>query len=381
MITDTAIIATAVAVADEHDLRLQGEVLVDASGDPWSVAELAREVSARLGYSETQERAADGKFGSGGGSTGTGPNEKTAEIAAIQVLGAPVASMQHLSPELQAKVTANVTKNISDPPEAGRDRMAGYMERAQGTPAWEEGANWYQHEHDRAQAIADLHGARVEDVAGALAVMSPGTSWETEQPIVAGMLMMDKGVVQMSDGKLAECNARLEKMGLPTVENGTPYASLPVRDATVVMHSQYNENNTDPSLSWGVKYSFSQYERGLDILRNDNVDQAVNGPKVREFYNNLASPQLGDHVTIDVDMMRAASGNPQLENNSKITGVPSVSVTTVDQATGAKVTEKSAIGPIPLLADQVRDIATEYGVTPQQAQAIIWTQWKLENGV
>lgn len=71
MTTDTEILECAVSLAAERGLTFLGSMVIDADGDPWSMTELALEVAARLGYSDTQERDDHGRFGLGGGGTTT----------------------------------------------------------------------------------------------------------------------------------------------------------------------------------------------------------------------------------------------------------------------------------------------------------------------
>jgi hypothetical protein len=87
----------------------------------------------------------------------------------------------------------------------------------------------------------------------------------------------------------------------------------------------------------------------------------MKGVKVREFYNNITNPMVDDHVTIDVMMMQIAANDTRVQNETRITGSPSI--------------DGNALGPSPFLADEVRRIAEANGVLAQQAQAVMWVQW------
>jgi hypothetical protein len=87
----------------------------------------------------------------------------------------------------------------------------------------------------------------------------------------------------------------------------------------------------------------------------------MNGVKVREFYNNITNPEVDDHVTIDVMMMRIAADNPKIQNDTRVTSAPSVA--------------SVALGPSPFLADEVRRIADRENMTANDVQAMMWVQW------
>ncbi|HVJ75067.1 MAG TPA: hypothetical protein VNB03_13680, partial [Casimicrobiaceae bacterium] len=48
--TDLPILAAAYEAASDLGLRLDGEVLIDAAGEPWTMHEFSAVVAARLGY-------------------------------------------------------------------------------------------------------------------------------------------------------------------------------------------------------------------------------------------------------------------------------------------------------------------------------------------
>jgi hypothetical protein len=337
--------------------------------------------SARRAYAEGQARDAFGRF-----------DEMVDLVDPVTgAIDAERATMSAFPEKTQAKILNAVTTRISDPPEAIHDRYAALLDAAKGTPVWEQGMRWYDDAHADASGLANAHEVPLENIAGGLAAMSPGTFWAIEVPIADAMLEMDKGTVNVLDVDVL--NAKLERLGASPVENGMPYASLDPRTAAITMQTEYQSSDPRAATApWGVGYSWDNFSKALDIFRNDEVDERLNGVKVRSFYNNISDPADPDSITIDVKMVQAAADPARNEaardeaapamqervkgiaNDSTTMGVPMAS-RTVHNEDGTKTVLKTTIGPVPYLSDVLRDLATEYSITPQQAQAIVWTQW------
>ena len=80
--TDLPILAAAYEAASDLGLRLDGEVLIDAAGEPWTMHEFSAVVAARLGYNPDQPRADNGQFGEGSGGGGSSTPEHVSEVVA-----------------------------------------------------------------------------------------------------------------------------------------------------------------------------------------------------------------------------------------------------------------------------------------------------------
>jgi hypothetical protein len=104
------------------------------------------------------------------------------------------------------------------------------------------------------------------------------------------------------------------------------------------------------------------FAKAIEISRgkNPNNPEVLSGSKVRSFWDNIVNPGTSRSVTIDTHMLRAMLNKPNM-------------------------TEKQAQhlisgpGRYEVLAQSVRVAARKAGVTPNQLQAIVWTQWRDEH--
>jgi hypothetical protein len=344
----------------------------------WHFDEMPMQAAAWLAYSPDQARDELGRFGEGT-SAGDAPlieaHAKTAELVTLGTLP------QKVHDAVMGKITGPVPPEkpadgwpggkVPQPPEGQswglgttpeevRANYEAMFERGMANPeSREEGMAWYDKTHDEAAALGEQYGYDMEQTAGTLAAMSAGTRWETEMPIMETMMQMDAKELDFSADRLEVVNAKLEKMGEEPVSNGMPIREMSSAQAIQVM---FNEHMTNGPGGWGAQYSFNQYERALDMLRGDSVPVSdLNGIKVREFYNNISNPGVEDHVTIDVMMMRIASGNNDVFNDTRITSAPSYKTV--------------GLGPTPFLADEVRRIADAHSMTANDVQAVMWVQY------
>lgn len=335
---------------------------------------------------------------------------------------AEILTLKDLTPKEQAKVMAKVTgpippvkpeggwpkdangdKIVPQPPEGKewgidatpeevRENYEAIFARGMADPENREaGVNWYENTRDQAQELADRYGYDLTEAATAIAAMSAGTRWETEFPILETMMRMDGTELNVSPERLEAINIKLtgldangervlnaegkpmKGLGEDPVSNGMNLSDMNSAQAIQVMfneHMQRDANGNaiadptriyDTSGGWGARYSYNQYERALDAIRGDMPPQEMNGVKVREFYNNITNPEVDGHVTIDVMMMQIAANDIRVQNETRITGAPSI--------------DSVALGPSPFLADEVRRIAEREGMTANDVQAVMWVQW------
>lgn len=141
-------------------------------------------------------------------------------------------------------------------------------------------------------------------------------------------------------------------------------------------------NTGDPEgLQWG---SLNSVGNALSVLRDDslgNISRNLGGAhKVRNFYNNIISPDAGHDITIDTHAASAGLLRPL-----------GSSAPEVSYALGSGV-KKSARGPegpdqwpttpnsdpaglkgiYPLYAEAYRRLADELGILPRQLQSVTW---------
>jgi len=278
------------------------------------------------------------------------------------------ATMSAFSKEIQDKISSNLEKKFGVTAAQGKANIEALLDRAKGTAVWAAGSQWYQKANDDATEIAAQFGLSEETIVGAFAAISPGKYWDEEEVEVRAMAeyVGSDQPLNLSDDRMELLNAQLEAIG-ERAENGTKFSEFSDRGAVFAMRQQYLD---DGGAGWGIGKSYDNYEKGVSILRGADPDDVLNGVKVRSFYNNIGNPDDPSDVTVDIQMVQAFANDKQAENSSSVMGAPSIS---------RKGEGKTEIGPTPLVADVLREVASSYDIIPQQAQAIAWMQWKAEN--
>lgn len=206
--------------------------------------------------------------------------------------------------------------------------LQGYMDRAKSEPTFEADRDWYSTRNEQVSGWAKAAGVDVPTYVGALAATSPLCPWESKNGIMMNKNLADKAIA------MAQAN--------PDVDPKEFAKSL---DAPGMLKS---------SLS-----------NAMTVVQG-NTEQALSGPKVRSFFNNIVNPQ-GNDVTMDTWMARALAGKPDLQDEKQL-----------KQLVGGGSMSKPNQAKYSWGADLVRGIATKEGMTPNQAQAVIWTQVKRE---
>lgn len=337
------------------------------TGIPWGNGALPpkqRRVVAAAGlleftFNPDQTRNEKGEW------TSTGGEDRLAPIEGSRGNPLPYesATMKGLPKELQDRVMKTVRDRVASTQKINSS-FDHYMSVAWKDPAIKEaGMKWYQEQHNAAFEIAKQNDLNPQNVAAAMAAMSPGTQWAIEEPIIRNMASMDKENVSLSPGKLDLLNQKMDGFGLPRVSNGQPYEKMDSRSAVITMQSQFMEQGRG---TWGVGYGWGGFAKGLDLMRGANVDDTLPGVKVRSFTNNIMDPSDNRDVTIDIHMVQGAARDPAVVNDSGVMSSPSY--------------KTASIGAYPYIADVVRRVADDYGVRPNQAQALIWLGYKAEFG-
>lgn len=126
-----------------------------------------------------------------------------------------------------------------------------------------------------------------------------------------------------------------------------------------------NSDDGDASVTWG---GFDTIEKAISILEDGsfkNIDEKLGAEhKVRNFYNNIISPNSADgHVTIDTHAVAAAlvkglsGSSPEVAHNFGAAGGNA---------------ETGASGTYGLFADAYRDAAAKRGILAREMQSITW---------
>jgi hypothetical protein len=162
------------------------------------------------------------------------------------------------------------------------------------------GLRWYAQANDWLQSLADQHGLKISQVAGVAAALSPRTDWpqnrsKTEQ------LLADGDTYGLTNGRL----------------------------------------------------------KAQRIVKGEDPDEVLSGPKTRAFWSNLADPVNSTAVTIDAHAYDAALG---LVTNDR----------------QRKALERK--GEYERIADIYRSAARHLGVAPHVVQAVVWAVWRNRYG-
>ena len=188
-------------------------------------------------------------------------------------------------------------------------------------------ANWYPIAHRESQKLAQDMGVPLEVAAGVIAVLSPGVRWEENVALAEDVILRQDELRQ----KLTEMYDERGRL-------------KPFEDR--------------PTLGLAAKHP-EFVRKALAILEaNDPMvgqPRGVKGPKVEVFYNSMVDPQgTSRDIVLDghaINLWRGAKDQP-------ITG------TTVTKPQRTQI------------AEDYRRVGDEYGLSPQEIQAITWSLWR-----
>jgi hypothetical protein len=284
-----------------------------------------------------------GEFGPGGGSGITSPvttrRSETAEPApAHESISAPTTDTptpttphltdtsmltgkdypkdkegKSLSPISRAKAKAN---------------LQSYFNKGMLADTLTEDMAWYQRRHDEVDGWARTAGVDAATYVAVLASTSPLMPWMSKHGILMNKNVADKAI------RIAKANPGVDPKEF--VKN----LKAPGMLKTSLIHAM--------------------------MCMQGHVDEALTGPKVRSFHNNIVNP-AGDEVTMDTWMARALAGDPDMQDEKKLKAF-----------VGGGTMSKPDQGRYSWGADMVREIAAANHMLPNVAQAIIWSQMKRE---
>jgi hypothetical protein len=206
-------------------------------------------------------------------------------------------------------------------PETVEGRYHDVLERARASGTFERGKVWYDTQHDAVGEWAASKGVEPQTFAAMVAATSPQMRWETK------------------DGRQVNLEAAAR-----AVDVARAYPQMPGDQAARAVAA--------PGM---LRRSLAD---AIDIHNGAPPDAVLQGPKVRNFYNNLTFVDSTRGVTVDVHMARAAVGDHDLPTRQ-----------------AAKLTEGAGYDWI---SDRVRNVADRNRLNPAAAQAVIWTQWQEE---
>lgn len=207
------------------------------------------------------------------------------------------------------------------PEHAAERNLDGVLQRAKASGAYEQQKAWYHTAHDLVGQHAQAAGIAPETFAGMVAATSPRALWQSK----TGRLVN----IEYAEKAAAHAKANPGKSG-----------------------REIADSLTKPGM---LRQSLAS---AIEVHNGRPVEDVLKGPKIRSFYNNLVDPSGTDHVTIDTHMVRAMLNDHGADDKA-----------VAKLATGKKYSWS---------ADRVRAVAGANKITPAEAQAAIWEQWRRE---
>ena|SRR5215469_823737 len=290
---------------------------------------------------------------------------------------------------------------------------------------WKPGAMlWYDGGNKLATDLSSNYGMQPRQGAAVYATLSPQTRWD--ENVEMGNRVTDI-VKNHSDTPMTQAMRDLyareyegtsngenwkdnwDRISKPTNDDGTPLTlnDITNRNDTGLWVRLYDEAHADhhnfrivnPDGTLG-DWALTKDKSGLDsfgwnnnttignavsVIRDgslENISRALgDAHKVRNFYNNLVSPNAGSDVTIDTHAIAAAnllpwgSSRPEVSyglgsgvNAAKFrTGLDDPYPTTPAAGVG-----NGSLGLYPVYAEAYRRVAADLGILPRQLQSVTW---------
>lgn len=243
---------------------------------------------------------------------------------ALDELRRRVAASRYSSHEARDKngrwTGPGMTGSAAEPRHA-EDNLQSVLDRGKASGHFEEDRAWYSTAHDAVGERAARVGVEPGVFAGMVAATSPHSQWSTKSGRLVNIDLAEK-------------------------------AAVTARAHPGMTGRQVADTVKAPGM---LKNSLAN---AVDIHNGAPVDQVLKGPKTRSFYNNLIDPKGTANVTIDTHMARAMANDHALSGKD------------VANYTGGK--------NYAWAADRVRNVAKANNLSPAEAQAAIWQQWRRE---
>lgn len=298
-----------------------------------------------------------------------------------------------------------IPENIKDPAKV-LDRFVSHVKENlkqlyNNVPPEVQAANsrWYDSANGLAQRLSEKYGTTMNQMAGAIAAMSPQKDWDqnvslaervndiyhTKQDVetTPEMLVKAKEIASRKTGRtfkpmakalagktLSELTKPIERAAwvrlYDEAHNPREYQSIDpaTGEGRGIVHTAAGQPQR---VSWG---GLNEVGKALSILQDGSRENISNNlgdaHKVRNFYNNIVDPNnpRGD-VTIDTHAVAAGLVRPLGGNSTEVLhnfgagGAPGSVVNGVN-------------GTYPLYADAYREAAKELGIQPRQLQSVVW---------
>ena len=258
---------------------------------------------------------------------------------------------------------------------------------------------WYTGANRFSEELASKYGVPRQSMSGVLAALSPQKDWFQNASLgerVADAVINNRNFPWSSEMEAVVKQYPVFKTGgrgknAPIWESirGKKYSELETTPQKAMWVRAYDEahnpktyraltpegdlgpivllNNGTRDISWGT---FNSIEKAIDALESGgdfNILSDAMGDmhKVRNFFNNIEVPfsDMGD-VTIDTHAIAAALMRP-LGGDDRLVAQGLGAIGGKDAKTGAK-------GNYGFIADDYREVASDRGLLPREAQSITW---------
>ena len=278
----------------------------------------------------------------------------------------------------------------------------------------ERAKNWYSGARKIADAWSRRFGLPPDQIAGAMAVLSPQKDWfqnaslaertiviwQGQQDTTFGPEMLSKagdimaGYLKSNEKPNGTSQKTIDKFNLlvsavdgltlaEAAEQSDEHAAAWVRMYDETFNdkgfriitpeggfggfSKNDDGSTNSKVAWG---SYAEIGKAISIIRNptkENINEQLgNGHKVRNFFNNILTPDAGSDVTIDTHAVAIAMMMPYA---AKALAVGH----NFGSAKGSsKNGDLGIAGVYALYAQAYREAAAERQLLPREMQSITW---------
>lgn len=253
---------------------------------------------------------------------------------------------------------------------------------------------WYDTAHQMSQTWAKQYGVPVEKVAGVIAALSPKNNWDVNAGQAKRMLdmytnMRDHEWSDKMDDVAKNISKRVKSdykkaikairgKKFDEINTGDPKVDLYLKGLWLRMLDEAHGGDTTelfhPSgkvrghttMMWGMPEPMA---KAVAMLESDGSPDEIHrlmgdGHKIRNFYNNIVSPNSEHpHVTVDTHAGNASMLAPRGSDAPEIANIFG----------GAPASANAGLkGLYPLHAEAYQRAAAKLGIRPRELQSITW---------
>jgi hypothetical protein len=215
--------------------------------------------------------------------------------------------------------------------------------------------DWYKDANAAARQIAERHGVPLETVVGVIAAISPNMPWLSNlraADSIIGDPERYEELYRERDRIMRPLRDRLSDLNAAAKEAEDPEQKKELQAEAKYVKGVLREQAYKYMRVPGGAFYSSNFYKAKEIL--DGEREAI-GPKVGVFYRSILDPDsMADTPTVDGHMANLWRNGREVLSKLKT------------------VTENERQD----IVDGFREVAPEYGLTPQQAHAVAWVVWR-----